>query len=216
MLAGLFAFIGSLFSAGDEVELKGIAIPGDFAPSIQPSSQTLLGKGAFPSPTPLSARAYQTGSEDCQWVSTEGQVRSVGSNAVEWVLELSTSLGPLPVYLPIGGASREQLSLFLDAGVRVSGVTGSVFDDQRSFLGIYLRVPSVELLRLTRPPSATVPESKIARLHDYQGSPSLEQKRRIEGTVTHVLSANRFFIQAREKIPAAWDEYYLRQMASSK
>ncbi len=182
-------------AAGDEVELKGIAIPGEFAPSIQPSSQTLLGKGAFPSPTPLSARAYQTGSEDCQWVSTEGQVRSVGSNAVEWVLDLSTSLGPLPVYLPIGGASREQLSPFLDAGVRVSGVTGSVFDDQRSFLGIYLRVPSVDLLRITRPPSATVPDSKIARLLDYQGSPSLEQKRRIEGTVTHVLSPNRFFIQ---------------------
>ena len=62
-------------AAGDEVEIKGVAIPGDFAPSIQSSSQTLLGKGAFPSPTPLSARAYQTGSEDCQWVSTEGQDR---------------------------------------------------------------------------------------------------------------------------------------------
>ncbi len=182
-------------AAGDQVELKGIAIPGDFAPSIQPTSQTLVGKGSFPSPTPLSARAYQTGSEDCQWVSTEGQVRSVGSNAVEWVLELSTSLGPLPVYLPIGGASREQLGPLLDAGVRVSGVSGSVFDDRRSFLGIYMRVPSVELIRITRSPSATVPESKIARLLDYQGSPSLEQKRRIEGTVTHVLSSNRFFIQ---------------------
>ena len=182
-------------AAGDEVELKGIAIPGDFAPSILPASHTRLGKGAFPAPSILSARAYQTGSEDCQWVSADGQIRGMGSNAVEWAMELSTAFGPLRVYLPIHCARPEQLAQFVDAGVRVTGVSGTVFDDQRSFRGIYLRVPSLDFIKVTRPPSATVPESKISRLFQYQGSASPEQKRKIEGTVTHVLSTNRFFIQ---------------------
>ncbi len=66
------------FSAGDEVDVKGVVDPGLFAPSIRADSVDKLGRAPLPKPKKVTLAELNAGEEDCQYVSVTGTVLSAG------------------------------------------------------------------------------------------------------------------------------------------
>ena len=173
---------GRGFAAGDLVEIRGVTLPGDFAPIISSGDVRRVGPGAMPKPRAASLDALFTGREDGNWVQAEGYVAAVQKSGT--ALQLTTVEGARTfiAYLTAPGALAGRL---LDARVRLEGVCAARLNERKQLVGIQLFVPGGRYVTILRPGitnMAEIPETHISNLMQY--SPEERHRVRVRGTLT--------------------------------
>lgn len=179
------------------VEILGFSGPGDYAPVIEAEQVRMLGESSFPRPEITTVQALMTGSEDSQWVSLGGVVRSQSLEGSNTVLSLSTGDAMVSVVVP-DAAKQPAPKNFVDALVEIQGVCASIFDDQRRLQGIRLYVPTWEQIRVEEAPPAdafALPLRPISELPQFHASAGGLHRSRIQGVLVLGLSDGSFYVQ---------------------
>jgi signal transduction histidine kinase/CheY-like chemotaxis protein len=182
--------------AGDLVEVEGFTDPGNFAPQIVRPVITVLGRAPLPRARRVDIERLLTGKEDSQWVEVRGVVRSVSRTETDQVfLHLAASRTRFAVLIPgFDGAAPTHL---VDSLVRVSGVSGTLFNQKRQLIGVQHYVPSfdhvtVEPAELSDPFAG--PPVPIDRLTQFAVNAENASRVRLRGTVT-LRRASSFFLK---------------------
>jgi signal transduction histidine kinase/DNA-binding response OmpR family regulator len=181
-------------AAGDQVEVKGVTNPGDFAPIVFTSDVRRVGPGVMPEPRPATLDTLFTGSEDSNWVQAEGYVSAVQpGDAGTLQLTVVEGVHTFVVVLADPGPMAGRL---LDARVRIEGVCGTSFNDRRQLVGIKLYVPDSKYVTILKPGvwSATgIPETRISSLLQY--SPGERHRVGVRGTLILVAPDGTAFME---------------------
>ncbi len=136
------------------VVMDGTTSPGEYAPVVLASRIAVIGPGPWPVPRSVTFQEIASGSEDSQFVSVQGIVRSAGWDSAhgEFILHLATGGGRLTVIL--NQPSGLNPSSLVDATVRVSGVCAGQFNLQRQLFDTRLLAPRSSDLSVENPAPA--------------------------------------------------------------
>ena len=174
-------------SAGQRVEVRGWAAPGNFAPEILRPTFRVLGRASLPPARPVAYQRLMTGTEDSQWVSVQGVVRGMTRTPEQQLLlELIAGGERLTVMIPRYADERLPTSL-IDAEVTVHGVCGSTFNQKRQLIGFQLYAPALAQVVVERAAAAdpfAAPVHSIGALLQFDPDSTTPRRARIRGVVT--------------------------------
>src|SRR5581483_3818463 len=127
--------------APERVVITGFTGPGDYAPVIEAEQLQALGRGAFPKASSATTQALMSGAEDSQWITVEGVVRaqSVSPDGIT-VLNVATRDSIIEGDVAVA-TEHPAPRPFVDTRVQITGVCGTLFDNQRRLRGVKLYVP---------------------------------------------------------------------------
>jgi signal transduction histidine kinase/DNA-binding response OmpR family regulator len=182
--------------AGDLIEVEGSTDPGNFAPQIVRPIITVLGRASLPRARRVTIERLLTGKEDSQWAEIAGVVRSVSRTETNQLfLHLAAGRTRFSVLIPkFEGPAPTHL---VDSLVRVSGVSGTLFNQKRQLIGVQHYVPSFEHVTVERAELADPfagPLVPINRLTQFAVNAEDARRARLRGTVT-LRRASSFFLK---------------------
>lgn len=187
--------------AGMLVEVEGVTSAGEFAPIVNPSRITVVGRAPLPDPKPATFQQLATGQEDSQFVQVSGTVRSVRLEETSGykVLELATGGGRLAVYV-------KEILLAPPHGLvgsvaRVNGVCSTIFNRQRQLFNIRLVVPRATDIQVETPVLEDPfkrPTRPIRSLLQFAPQGSYGSQVKVTGTVSLQQPGTAVYIQNAE------------------
>ncbi len=179
----------------DFVELTGVTGPGRFAPVVKEISYRVLRTGA-PLPT---TRIYEfaelaNGGMDSQWIQIRGIIRSASIDRITWpettiALTVDSGGGQLKARIPLSKSGN--LAPWIGREALFSGVCGSLFNQERQFIGVLLYVPAIEFVSIETSAEA-VPIPELLRFSPQQK----DSRVRVSGVVSYQDPGRFFCIQA--------------------
>ncbi|MBL9114410.1 MAG: sensor histidine kinase [Verrucomicrobiaceae bacterium] len=174
------------FQPGTKLNIEGTIGPGEFLPVVLPSSIKTIGNSTENLYVPVSGEDLFTPSLDARPVEVEAIVKGTSFAEKSLVLDLQVEGWEIRAILPHHETQNELPWQILERRVRIKGVVGTHFNDQRQMSGRLLFVPSLSFLEvIAEPDQATeapvVPVDTVLRVH----SPP-RQRVKIQGVTTHV------------------------------
>jgi diguanylate cyclase (GGDEF)-like protein len=197
--------------AGDRVRVRGVSGPGDYAPIITLPTVTRLGRGPLPKPLTLSLQTLASGSNDGAWAEIVGIVHSVSQLSVSHSFKLVVAGNSYAVDLPHSADINAIRDGLLDAQVRIRGVCGAVFNENRQLVGLKFFVPDAKYVEIVEAPPAEASSVRpIVTLLRFDPLNLSIHRTTVRGTVTLKDSEQSFYVQdasagiyagAEQKIP---------------
>jgi PAS domain S-box-containing protein len=176
-------------AVGDRIRVEGVAAIGDFAPIISEAVVTRVGEGRLPAPARPSLQELLTGEWDSQHIELEGIVRGVHPlSAKDGHLLFDVAVGSWRVLAQLPGKRTGALPEHLvDSKVRIRGVAGTLFNQQRQLVGLQLFIPSLDevtTLSPGEPDPFTASVHTISSLNRWVSRHGLGRRVRVRGEVT--------------------------------
>ena len=197
--AGIFVDIAgqqSSLEVGDEVVVRGLTGPGDFAPVIVSPMVERSGRGALPSPWRVSIDEAEAGIADSQFVELEGIVHPPAKSADGSPYFRLSTLGK-KVFIRAAPSEVAQMDKYVDARVRLRGVLGTIFNKRRQISGFSLFWPSTKFMEVIEPgtpDSSHVNSEPIAEIMRFASAAS-GAPTKIQATVTMRRSNGELYVQ---------------------
>lgn len=172
-------------NAGDRIQLKGTAAPGDYAPVLREVSTELLGSGALPKAEPVEFSQLTSGERDCKRVEVEGVVR--------WVIDVRPNHLMVQVALPEGRLraylyrwAEPDPQLLVGATVSLRGAVGASFNRKRQLVAPFLYVDSpADVLVKKQASLEDSPLMSASALLQYATPGQIGNLVRVRGTVLY-------------------------------
>ncbi|MDE1160355.1 MAG: GGDEF domain-containing protein [Acidobacteriaceae bacterium] len=186
---------------GDRIELRGHTDAGLFAPIVTAHSLSIVGHETLPEPTVRSAADLLGGVRDSQWVALRGIVR-VAEVKQLWghprlMLTVDIGAGTI-VNAVVQDFDPEAIRTLTASQVELRGVSGTVFNNRRQFIGIRLFVASTKDITIERPAPQEpfdLPNRPLNAMLQYkQGSAGVSQIK-VTGTVTWSQPGEGLYLQ---------------------
>jgi signal transduction histidine kinase len=237
--AGVPSRLAAEVRSGLRVEVQGSAAPGRYTPAIEgeagaPPRVSVSGMAPLPEALPAGIEELLGGANDGRWIELRGIIRSVaakrfvpageggdppavGPDGAEAPLrlsmELGTTAGRFTLIVP-WTPGREPPRHLLDARVRARGVAGPIVNSRRQWVGLLLYVPSLDEIRVERPPAADpfgLPLRRVDEIKRFTAEAPDEPRVRVRGVVTGVQAGFRVFLRGdggplEVQTPAALDD----------
>ena len=196
----------TVVKAGDRVDIEGTRGAGNFAPILQQTSLTVLGRGGMPAPEKLTD-AIVSGRLDSRWVEVEGRIHSASTRSGLSILEMVAHHDRVRVVLPPRFDGQVPKSL-IGSTIRVRGVYGVMMNNVRQLVGVQILSPSWEDFEvLAKAPSKTSIASRaISSLMQYSAAESTNEQVQIAGTVTGIDSGDLYVQDATGGVAVEPDE----------
>lgn len=137
------------FRPGDYVEVRGVSMPGGFAPAISSGSEgkmtvEFLWRRSIPTALRLHPRVFLDPTLDSYWVEAAGVVRSVGLEQDRLSLVFADGSRDYRVFFPGTYAEDAIPDDWVGSRVRVAAVYGSVTNRDRELVGVQFFSPSLD------------------------------------------------------------------------
>ena len=190
---GVFVQIRGLqvdVNLGDDVIVEGRASAGEFAPMVEGRRVTRVGIGRMPLPRRPSFQELLTGDWDSQFIELDGIVRGIYPLSQEKNdhLLFEFVVGTWRVLAQLPGKWTGPLPQHLvDAEVRIRGVAGTLFNQQRQLVGLQLFIPTLDMVvtsTTSRPGPFTAPVHTIGSLNRWVTRHGMGRRVRVRGEVT--------------------------------
>jgi len=162
---------------GDQVEARGMAAAGHFAPIVVADMLSKLGTAPIPPPVRVTYEDLQSGRYDAQWVEIDGIVRYVTGGS----LMLAMGGGRLPLLF----TDANDGNLPVDSKIRVQGIALNQFSRNGQVLHPVLSVQSGVKPAIVTPPPPEPSLLRIDRLMAFSDKLDHGHRVRIHGVVTH-------------------------------
>ena len=187
---------------GDEIEIQGITTPGRFAPYVvggedwEPVRAARVGSGEWPGPRRLASEELLNPVNHSQWIELRGSIRGRESIEGYELIQIGTSAGDFVGKVRTLGQTPWRSELTPGALVRVQGVFGSLFNQERELTGLRLFIPSPEFVRLEDAGGEalwSLPIRDIASLLQFE--PPIAPRVRIQGVVLGHSNQRTLFVR---------------------
>ncbi len=182
----------------DFIEIIGITGPGRFAPVVKEISSRVLRTG-MPMP---ATRIYEfselaNGGRDSQWIRIRGIIRSASIDRTTWsettiALTVDSGGGQFKARIPLSKSGN--LAPWIGREALFSGVCGSLFNQERQFVGVLLYVPATDFVSIETN-AEIVPVPELLRFSPQQR----DSRVRVFGVVSYQEPGKLFCLQAGDR-----------------
>jgi signal transduction histidine kinase/ActR/RegA family two-component response regulator len=197
---------------GQSVLIEGTAARGLFAPMIDKSRITVLGKAAPPRAPLIPAGHLLLAEHEAELVEVDAQLRSIEA-AEPPALRLIAGDTRFIAKLA-HGVPAPPSGLSVDSMVRIRGVYGSIVNDKGQLVGLQLFVPSwADVKVIRRPPEARdeVPLARIGALRRYSPGGISAGRVRVRGTVSFAGADRLYMEDLTGGIAIPWHEHLIER-----
>ncbi len=169
-------------SSGSLIELEGKTDRGTITPIILDPQVKQLGQSEFPAASFIPLAELLDGKQECQWIETQGVVRSlkrVGDRVQLEVADLSAQLQVVVYDYP--GANARDL---VDARIQFRGVVGVHANANREIVKVQLFVPSQREIHILDPAPQdlfSLPVQSISKIQQMSQSSLQPHRVRVQG-----------------------------------
>ena len=187
--------------AGQLVEIEGTTAPGLFAPLVNATRVTVLGKGKMPPARLAGFDELARGKLDSQWVAIRGVVRSA-------IVRPSWGRSVLFLQVDIGDGNRVMVRIhdFPETGLErlpgstifVRGVSGTIFNNKRQFVGLRLFATNLGDVQVERPAPAdpfNIPLRSLSNLLQFGDQGGFSSPVKMRGIVAYSEAEHGIYIQ---------------------
>ncbi len=180
---------------GEEIELDGITGPGHFAPVIHETTSRVVGTGSLPKARTYTFSELEHGHLDSQWVQIRGVIRSVAVDYQSWheptlALTVSSGSGRFRVRVPAPVGPKADFSSWIGNEALISGVSGSLSNAERQFVGLLLYVPALRFVRVEE----SVSDVSVLDLLRFSPQQHNGHRVRVRGVVCYRDVGNSLFL----------------------
>ncbi len=213
--AGIFFWPGALalpgplsLSAGEVVEIEGVALPGGFAPMVEgaagqgaPVAATVLGRAPLPEPAAMRWDALNDDKFHNRFVEMRGVIRALKPDpeTANLALEVSTPGGMVQAFVPGFDAATDRLPVeWIDVEARLRGVFSVAGNAQRQRSEVRLFVQTLDQIApdfTSIENSFVEPPRAFPALMRFDAGRSPETRVHVEGVVTHRLPGRGLFLR---------------------
>lgn len=185
----------SPFLPGMWLKVEGHAGPGEFLPVVLPSSIQMQGRRDLPAFHQMSAEQLFMPAMDARPVEVAAVVKGTWFGEDSLVVELEVEGRLLRAILPQAGPLKRLPWQLVEQRVRVRGVAGTHFNDQRQMSGRLLFVQNLEsftLIEEAKPagPVPLVPVDGLLRV-----DAPLRHRVRVRGLTTHLAEGRGLYLR---------------------
>ena len=186
---------------GSEVEIDGVVDRGGFAPTVLPSQIRAVGRSPLPAPKPIDDVRLFSGCDNCRRIVVVGVVQGV--EPVDEVgipcllLTMVRPAGRLLAIVPAAACQGPPEGL-IDATVQLTCIGGCAVNTRGQFLFPRLLAVGSDCLEVVSPvPSSPFesPRIELDTLAQFSPEPRGAHRVRTEGTVTHAVPGQFFYVQ---------------------
>lgn len=201
---------------GTLIEIEGITTPGRFAPfptaadSTRGLSVHVLGEAALPKPLRPVRGELIDPKFHSQWIEVEAFSRSIHIEKQRLVIELVFGGRSFDAYIPGDWRESDLPHTLVNSDLRIQGVFGSIFNEDRELIGVQLFVPSlnhVEVIDEGLTKAFSQPKRALKEIMQF--NPGMAERMRVAGTITLSEPGRGFYL--RDASGAAWVESTLPQ-----
>lgn len=183
------------FQAGVQLHIEGVVAEGEFLPVVLPDKIEEKGMSTLPAYPRVTVEELFKPAMDARPVEVEAIVKGTSFSDQSLVVDVEIEGHMVRTILPQDEPLKQLPWQLVERRVRVRGVAGTHFNDQRQMSGRLLFVPGLEaftLMEEARPsePAPLVPVDGLLRVH----SP-LRQRVRVRGVATHVMDGRGLYLR---------------------
>ncbi|MGB8168594.1 MAG: sensor histidine kinase [Chthoniobacteraceae bacterium] len=196
--------------AGLLVEVDGVTDGGRFAPFLwagkdrAPMPVRILSEAPMPTPLRPVRGELLDPKFHSQWVEVEAFARDLRIDRKRLTITLVFGGRRFEAHIP-GEWKADALPAIADSDVRVRGVFGSIFNEQRQLIGVQLFVPSLDQIEVLDAGLARAFKQSARAVREImQFNPGTAERMRVQGTVTFHEPGRGFFL--RDASGAVWVE----------
>lgn len=185
------------FAPGTKLHVEGVAGPGEFLPVVLPSVLEERGTGDLPQAERVSAEQLFEPALDCHPVEVQAIVKGTWFSDDSLVVDLQIDGWSVKAIVPQQQARTQLPWQLLERRMRVRGVAGTHFNDQRQMSGRLLFVPGLESFVVDEEarPVAEVPVVPVDGL--LRVDSALRQRVRVRGVATHVMPGRGLYLRGQ-------------------
>ncbi len=183
------------FQPGMRLLVEGRVGPGEFLPVVLPGMMQVAGHHELPAFQTVNAEQLFSPSMDARPVEVEAIVKGTWFGEDSLVVELEVEGKLIRTILPQTEPLRQLPWQLVEQQVRVRGVAGTHFNDQRQMSGRLLFVQSLESFTLVEElkPLGPVPLVRVDEL--LRVDSPLRQRVRVRGVTTHVEEGRGLYLR---------------------
>ncbi|MFZ4767706.1 MAG: sensor histidine kinase, partial [Roseimicrobium sp.] len=183
------------FAPGDRLRVDGVTGPGEFLPVVLPARIEVQGRGALPEYQKVSAEGLFLPGLDGHPVEVRAVVKSTSFGDQSLVVDLQIDGTLVKAVLPQRQPLPQLPWELLERRVRVRGIAGTHFNDQRQMSGRLLFVQDLDAFQPDEEAASVgeVPWSRVDSL--LRADASLRQRVRVSGVATHVLAGRGLYLR---------------------
>lgn len=184
------------FTAGQRLRIEGVTGPGEFLPVILPEKmEDLPGEGMALFYEKMNAEQLFVPGADCHPVEVEAVVKGTWFGEKSLVVDLQMEGWLLKAVLPRPMTAAQLPWQFLERRVRLRGVAGTHFNDQRQMSGRLLFVQGLESFTLADD-AETVAAAPLVPVDGLlRADAPLRQHARVRGVVTHLMPGRGLYLR---------------------
>ena len=180
---------------GAKLHIEGVVGPGEFLPVVWPSAIREMGTGELPEYRKVTAQELFLPALDCHPVEVQAVVKGTSFSDESLVVDLQIDGWLVKALLPQHGALTRLPWQLIERRVRVRGVVGTHFNDQRQMSGRLLFVPGLESFTIEEDAKAEaavpiVPVEGLLRV-----DAPLRQRVKVRGVATHVMPGRGLYLR---------------------
>lgn len=197
----LYTNRGSVFRAGQRVDIVGTTYAGQFAVHVVGADVRVRGEGSLPEPKVAEARRLAAGEDFGHWVRLTGRVVDVYRVGNTAVLRVNSGRHRFSVHGPTRefGAipAPDTIPLeWLDARIEVSGICWTEVDASNRPYQFRIHTPEARWVRILEPGNADLFDRETVAIDQVQaGHPPELPRVKVRGTVTHFIPGERVFLR---------------------
>ena len=180
---------------GAKLHIEGVVGPGEFLPVVWPSVIREMGTGELPEHRKVSAEELFLPALDCHPVEVQAVVKGTSFSDESLVVDLQIDGWLVKALMPQHEALTRLPWQLIERRVRVRGVVGTHFNDQRQMSGRLLFVPGLESFTIEEDAKAealvpVVPVDGLLRV-----DAPLRQRVKVRGVATHVVPGRGLYLR---------------------
>lgn len=192
----------TLYTNGERVRLIGDARRRRFAPSVVLHTIERLGPGLIsPPPKNVSFSELVAGLHDSQWVEIQAVISKIQPSPDKELLILEAIRDGQRLRIAAGPPYPPDPDAYLDAEVRIRGVSGARFNTRDQMVEAVLYVNDVSWMEIIRPPPTdpyALPARPVNRLMEFAPDSQPWHRIKVSGVVTRRISSHLFFLRNQD------------------
>lgn len=201
---------------GTLIEIEGITTSGRFAPfpiatdNSKGLAVRVLGEAPLPKPLRPVRGELIDPKFHSQWIEVEAFSRSLHIEKQRLVIELVFGGRTFEAYVPGDWRESDLPHTLANSDLRIQGVFGSIFNEERELIGLQLFVPSLNHVEvIDEGLTNAFAQPKRALKEIMQFNPGMAERMRVSGTITLSEPGRGFYL--RDASGAAWVESTLTE-----